>query len=134
MQILTKRKPETALQISDDVDLGLPRWVSGEESVCPMKETWVQSLGWEGLLEKEMAIHSSILASKILWTKEPGGMQPMGRKESDMTEQLSTAAPSRLKSRKLTRSREGRKRVSPPENSEPTCVMLQTSTARGVES
>ena len=65
MQILTKRKLEIALLISDDVDFGLPRWLSGEESVCPMKETqetWVQSLGWEDPLEKEMATHSSILA------------------------------------------------------------------------
>ena len=37
-----------------------------------MRETWVQSLGWENLLEKEMATHSSILAWKILWTEEPG--------------------------------------------------------------
>ena len=37
-----------------------------------MQETWVQSLGWEDLLEKEMATHSSILAWKIPWTEEPG--------------------------------------------------------------
>ena len=37
-----------------------------------MRETWVQSLGWENLLEKEMATHSSILAWKIVWTEEPG--------------------------------------------------------------
>ena len=40
--------------------------------------TWVQSLGWEDLLEKEMATHSSILAWKISWTEEPGGLQSMG--------------------------------------------------------
>ena len=40
-----------------------------------MQETQVQSLGWEGLLEKEMATHSSILAWKIPWTEEPGGLQ-----------------------------------------------------------
>jgi len=51
-----------------------------------MWEIRVQSLGWEGLLEKEMATHSSILAWKIPWTEEPGG--PRGHKESDMTEQL----------------------------------------------
>ena len=38
-----------------------------------MRETRVQSLGWEDLLEKEMATHSSILAWKIPWTEEPGG-------------------------------------------------------------
>ena len=37
-----------------------------------MRETWVQSLGWENLLEKEMATHSSILAWKIPWTEDPG--------------------------------------------------------------
>ena len=43
-----------------------------------MPETRVHSLGWEDLLEKEMATHSSILAWKILWTEEPGGLQSMG--------------------------------------------------------
>ena len=43
-----------------------------------MPETWVRSLGWEDHLEKEMAAHSSILAWKILWTEEPGGLQSMG--------------------------------------------------------
>ena len=43
-----------------------------------MRETRVQSLGWEDPLEKEMAIHSSILALKILWTEEPGRLQSMG--------------------------------------------------------
>ena len=42
-----------------------------------MRETWVQSLGREDSLEKEMATHSSILAWKISWTKEPGGLQYM---------------------------------------------------------
>ena len=43
-----------------------------------MRETRVQSLGWEDLLEKEMAIHSSILAWKIPREEEPGGLQSMG--------------------------------------------------------
>ena len=43
-----------------------------------MWETQVQPLGWEDLLEKEMATHSSILAWKIPWTGEPGGLQSMG--------------------------------------------------------
>ena len=51
-------------------------------------ETWVQSLGQEDLLEEEMASHSSILAWKIPWTEEPGGLQSMGSQESDTTEQL----------------------------------------------
>ena len=40
-----------------------------------MQETQVQSLGWEDPLEKGMAIHSSVLAWKIPWTKEPGELQ-----------------------------------------------------------
>ena len=43
-----------------------------------IRETWVQSLGWGDLLEKEMATHSSILAWKIPWTEEPGKLQSMG--------------------------------------------------------
>ena len=43
-----------------------------------MQETWVRSLGWEDPLEKEMATHSSILAWKVSWTEEPGGLQSMG--------------------------------------------------------
>ena len=43
-----------------------------------MRETRVQSLGWEDLLEKEMAAHSSILAWKIPWTEEPGTLHSMG--------------------------------------------------------
>ena len=39
------------------------------------QETWVQSLGWEDPLEKGMAAHSSILAWRIPWTEEPGGLQ-----------------------------------------------------------
>ena len=43
-----------------------------------MQQTRVQSLGREGLLEKEMATHSRILAWKIPWTEEPGRLQSMG--------------------------------------------------------
>ena len=43
-----------------------------------MQEMQGQSLGWEGPLEKEMATHSSILAWKIPWPEEPGGLQSMG--------------------------------------------------------
>ena len=43
-----------------------------------MQEIQVQSLGQEDTLEKEMAIHSSILAWEIPWTEEPGGLQSMG--------------------------------------------------------
>ena len=43
-----------------------------------VQETWVQSLGGEYPLEKKMATHSSILAWRIPWTEEPGGLQSMG--------------------------------------------------------
>ena len=49
------------------------------------QETWVRVLGWEDPLEKEMAIHSSILAWRILWTEEPGRLQSMGSQKSDTT-------------------------------------------------
>ena len=54
-------------------------------AVC---ETWVRSLGREDPLEKEMATHSSILAWRIPWMEELGGLQSMGRKELDSTERL----------------------------------------------
>ena len=53
-----------------------------------MWETWVQSLGWEDPLEKEMATHSSILAWRIPWMEELVGYSPRGHRESDMTEWL----------------------------------------------
>ena len=43
-----------------------------------MQEMWVQALGLEDLLEEEMATHSSILAWRIPWTEEPGGLLSMG--------------------------------------------------------
>ena len=47
--------------------------------IClPRQQTWVQPLGWEDPLEKEMATHASVLAWEIPWTKEPGGLQSMG--------------------------------------------------------
>ena len=58
--------------------LGPPWWLSGKESAYQLHKTWVQSLGWEDLLEKEMATYSSIRAWEIPWTEEPGGLQPMG--------------------------------------------------------
>ena len=54
-----------------------------------MQETWVQSLVWEDILEKEMAIHSSITAWRIPWTEELVGYSQWGHKEPDTTEQVS---------------------------------------------
>ena len=48
------------------------------KNLSAIKEMWVQSLGWEETLEKEMATHSSILAWRIPWTEEPGGLQSTG--------------------------------------------------------
>ena len=53
-----------------------------------MWETQIGSLGREDCLEKEMVTHSSILAWKIPWTEESGGLQSMGPKELDTTEHL----------------------------------------------
>ena len=50
-----------------------------------MQEMRVQSLGQEDPLEKETATHSSVLAWKTSWTEEPGSLQSMESKESDMT-------------------------------------------------
>ena len=47
-----------------------------------MQETWVQSLGQEDSLEEEMATQASILAWRIPWTEEPGGLQLMGLQKS----------------------------------------------------
>ena len=47
-----------------------------------MQDTQVQSLGWEDLLEEEMATHSSTLAWRIPWTEEPGRLQSMGVEKS----------------------------------------------------
>ena len=47
-----------------------------------MLETWVQPLDQEDALEKEMAIHSNILAWEISWAEEPGGLQSMGSQKS----------------------------------------------------
>ena len=61
------------------------RW----QRVClQCRKTRVRSLGGDSPLEKRMATHSSILAWRIPWTEEPGGLLSMGHKESDMTEWL----------------------------------------------
>ena len=69
--------------------MGLQRVAQLVKNPPAMQETWVQFLGWEDPLEKGKATHSSILAWTIPWTEELVGYSPYGRKESDMTEQLS---------------------------------------------
>ena len=47
------------------------------KNLSAVQEMWVQSLGWEDTLEKEMATHSSILVWEIPWTEEPDGLPSM---------------------------------------------------------
>ena len=69
--------------------LGTSLVVQTVKHLPTMQETQVQFLRWEGLLEKEMATHSSILAWRIPWTEEPTvGYSPWGRKGWDTTERL----------------------------------------------
>ena len=49
-------------------------WLVGKKICLPMQETWIQSLGWEEPLEKEITTHSSILTWEVPWTEEPGGL------------------------------------------------------------
>ena len=58
------------------------------KSLPVMQETWVQSLGREEPLEREMTTHSSILVWRIPWTEKPGGLLSTGLQESDTTEWL----------------------------------------------
>ena len=58
------------------------------KNLLAVQETWVWSLGWEDPLKKQMAIHSSILAWKISWAEEPGGLQSIELQGVSMTEQL----------------------------------------------
>ena len=55
-----------------------PRLFSGKKNPPAMQESWLRSLGQENPLEKEMATYSSILAWKIPWAEESGGLQSMG--------------------------------------------------------
>jgi len=62
------------------VEWGFPGGASGKEPTCQYRRqgTWVQSLGEEDPLEEGMATHSSILAWRIPWTEELGGLQFIG--------------------------------------------------------
>ena len=67
--------------------LGFPGSVGKEPpAMQEMQEIWVRFLGREDPLEEDIATHSSILAWRIPWTEEPGRLQSIGHKESDMTE------------------------------------------------
>ena len=66
------------------ISWGLPKWLSGKESTCNAGDMGF-ILGREDLLEKQMATYCSILAWKVPWTEEPGGLQSMRSQELDMT-------------------------------------------------
>ena len=56
----------------------MAQWVKNWPAMQETQETWVQSQGWKDPLEKGTATHSSILARRIPWTEEPGGLQSVG--------------------------------------------------------
>ena len=56
----------------------LAQWVKNPTAIQEREEMRVRSLVWEDPSEKEMATHSSILAWRIPWAEEPGGLQSMG--------------------------------------------------------
>ena len=66
------------------------------------RETWVQSLGWEDPLEKELATHSSILVLEIPRTEEPGGLQPMGSQSWTRLSDLATTIYLHISRRDMT--------------------------------
>ena len=69
--------------------MDFPGGSDGKEFACSAGDPQVQSLGWEDSLEKGMAIHSSVVAWRIPWTEEPGGLQSLGlQRVQDMTERL----------------------------------------------
>ena len=71
--------PSGVLSISQFNKLFLkPLMVQRVKRLSAMQETWIQSLGREDPLEKEMATHSRTIAWKIPWTEEPGRLQSMG--------------------------------------------------------
>jgi len=69
---------QTASDIVAFLDWGASLVAQTMKNLPAMQETWVWSLGQKDPLEKGMAIHSSILAWRIPWTEEPGGLQSMG--------------------------------------------------------
>ena len=76
--ISSPSSPPTFFFIYDRFSLGASLVAQMVKHLPAMQETWVQSLGREDPLEKEMATHSSILAWKIPWTEEPCRIQSKG--------------------------------------------------------
>ena len=82
MVLLFCLEEDNCISIAFSSDLSLSLVAQMIKRLPTMQETWVQSLGREDLLEKEMATHSSILAWKIPWMMEPGRLQSMTRLSS----------------------------------------------------
>ena len=81
-QLLSPRKMKDCIRkrlVLVDLDILTFLMVQNVKSLPAMQETWVQFLGWKDPLEKEIATHSSILAWRIPWTEEPGGLQSIGQ-------------------------------------------------------
>ena len=64
--------------LENSMDRGASLTAQLVKNLPGMQETWVRFLGWEDPLEEEMANQSSILACRVPWTEEPGGLQSMG--------------------------------------------------------
>ena len=77
--------PADTSDILSAIDYGMSLIAQLVKNLPAMRDTWVQLLGREDPLEKEMATCSSIVAWEIPRTEEPGRLQSMGLKESDMT-------------------------------------------------
>ena len=71
-----------------DLSVGWRGKMHADGRIGDMKFMEICKAVWTGVVEKETATHSSILAWRIPWTEELGGLQSTGRKESDTTEQL----------------------------------------------
>ena len=81
LQSMGSQESDTTEQLS----LFTFRWHSGKEPSCQCRRHKRHRFNQEDPLEEEMATHSSILASKILWTEEPGRLHSMGSQELDKT-------------------------------------------------
>ena len=78
VQFLGQKIPWRRERPPTEVFLGASLVAQTAKNPPVMQETWVRSLGWEDPLEEGMATHSSILAWRIPWTEEPGGLQVHG--------------------------------------------------------
>ena len=83
---LQKHKREEQAE-GDGIWTAFPGGSDSKESPA-MQETWIRFLGWEGLLEKWTATHSSILTWSIPWTEEPESLQSMGSQWVSTTERF----------------------------------------------